>query len=100
MVLGGGSNSGGNARARSNVLNTSASVASREPETADSPLESAAQEGDGRHVQFGEALVLGEGDDEHEKNANLRSLSTSISSNNLSIDPHKSEMPLTSDKAS
>ncbi|KAJ9177843.1 hypothetical protein P3X46_013009 [Hevea brasiliensis] len=92
---GGGGDGGSSARTRSNVSNTSRNVASHEPANLNSPLEPAEEE-DGRGVQFGGAAVLGEGDDDHEKkNANLRSLSTSISSNDLSVASRESEMPLT-----
>ncbi|EEF46065.1 uncharacterized protein LOC8281221 [Ricinus communis] len=96
VVLGGGGGGGGNSgRAHPNV-------SSCEPTNIESSLEQV-EEGDGKHVKFGEAVVVGDTDDYGnggENNANLRGLSGSISGNDLSISSHESEMPLTSSMAS
>ncbi|KAJ9176051.1 hypothetical protein P3X46_011401 [Hevea brasiliensis] len=99
---GGGSGGRGGSRvhSRSNIFNASGNVASHVPANIDSPIESA-EEGDGRQVKFGGAVMLGGGDDDDDnEKKNARSLSTSISSNDLSIASQESEMPLTSDIAS
>lgn len=80
---GGGSGNGGNAgRAQSH-----------EPANVESSLEQV-EEGDGRRVQFGDAVVIGESNGGEQKNANLRVLTTSISGSDLSTASRESEMPL------
>ncbi|WCJ37851.1 hypothetical protein M5689_018950 [Euphorbia peplus] len=64
------------------------------------------EDGNGRTVQFAGSVVMGESanddndDDGDKKKGNMRSLSNSNSSNNLSFASHESEMPLTSSLSS
>lgn len=102
VVLGGGNNGGGGggaARSRSNGFTPAGNTTSEEVSDLESPLGSPSG-GEGKKVQFGGTIVLGEENDHngsHEKKgANKRSLSASNSSNDMSIASHESEMPLTS----
>ncbi|XP_050207160.1 uncharacterized protein LOC126656604 [Mercurialis annua] len=94
-----GSGGGGGGAAPPNGGRPRTSVSTHDPTSGEPPSDQV-EDGDGRRVQFGGVVVVGECNDydnnnNNENNANLRVLSS-----DLSISSHESEMPLTSSMAS
>ncbi|XP_065875737.1 uncharacterized protein [Euphorbia lathyris] len=84
-----------------NLPTTSSSDSHGSSNALEATLESARDgDGDGRQVQSAGSAVTGENDKGDENKENTRSLSNSISSNNLSFASHESEVPLTSSMSS